>query len=207
MRPIAQVTTRFPKLTLGVFGLLVSAAAIFGSSVIPHLSSSGYSDPDSQSAKVADLLVSDFKQETPHLALAIGKRKTIGAAATAEVAAVADSVLQRISEDKNVDHIVSYWNSGKSPALASKNGGLGIAYIYLKSGSLDTRNQMAKSLMEITPSKIDDIHIYVGGGGAIYNGINGQITDDLKLAETLSIPLTLLALLLIFGTAMAAAQP
>ncbi|MFM8404999.1 MAG: MMPL family transporter, partial [Actinomycetota bacterium] len=51
------------------------------------------------------------------------------------------------------------------------------------------------------------LNVYASGGAVFANAINGRIQDDLKLSEAVSIPLTFLLLLFVFGAMAASAMP
>jgi RND superfamily putative drug exporter len=55
--------------------------------------------------------------------------------------------------------------------------------------------------------KRDGLTIYSGGVGVVGNAINKKIADDLKIAEAISIPLTFILLVLVFGAMAASAMP
>jgi RND superfamily putative drug exporter len=49
--------------------------------------------------------------------------------------------------------------------------------------------------------------VYASGGAVFANAINGRIQNDLKISEAISIPLTFLLLLFVFGAMAASAMP
>ena len=49
--------------------------------------------------------------------------------------------------------------------------------------------------------------MYASGGAVFANAINGRIQDDLKISEAISIPLTFLLLILVFGAMAASTMP
>jgi RND superfamily putative drug exporter len=53
----------------------------------------------------------------------------------------------------------------------------------------------------------DGLKIYSGGVGVVGNAINKKIADDLKIAEAISIPLTFILLVFVFGAMAASAMP
>lgn len=206
MRSVARITTDHPRIVLAITTVLVLAGAVFGAAAVPKLSSSGYNDPSSDSAQVAELLDTQYQDEIPHLSIAIGIRGQKNAALGISTRSVARELLAEIADQPEVVSVVSYWNTGQ-PSLLSKDGSLGLALVYFEDGAMDQKNAIAKEITADIPQNKSGVEIYTGGTGVIYNSINGQITEDLKKAEALSIPLTLLMLLLVFGSAMAAAQP
>ena len=206
MKPVAHLTTNHPKLVLTFTVLLVFLGAAIGSTVIPKLSSSGYNAPGSDSSAVAASLEDGYRDHSPHLSFALGIRGEKDAALGISTSSVASELTKDLEGEYGVDYVVSYWGTGL-PSLASKDRSLGMIYVYLKDGALDEKNSIAKQITAKVPESISGVEIYAGGTGVVYNSINGQITDDLKKAEYFAIPLTLVMLLVIFGSVMSALQP
>lgn len=207
MKSLAQITVGRPKLVLLVSLFLFVLAGVLGSAVIPKMSGGGYDDSAADSAIVAQALESDFGVVDPHLSIAVGKAGVSNAALNADVASVADQLFEEITVVPGVDRIETFWNDAEAVNYVSADQSLGLILVYVEDKSLDAQNAVAKEIIENTPTQIDDVEIYIGGTGAIYNAINGQITEDIAFAESISIPLTLLMLLFVFGTAVAASMP
>jgi RND superfamily putative drug exporter len=53
----------------------------------------------------------------------------------------------------------------------------------------------------------ENVEVYASGGAVFANAINGRIQNDLKISEAISIPLTFLLLLFVFGAMAASAMP
>jgi RND superfamily putative drug exporter len=49
--------------------------------------------------------------------------------------------------------------------------------------------------------------VHVGGGAAVGNALNETITEDLARAESIAVPVTLVLLLLVFGSVLSAGLP
>jgi RND superfamily putative drug exporter len=187
--------------------VVFTLSGVIGSAVIGRMSGGGYSDQNSDSYKVYELLRADFDVNEPHLTIALGDEDVANSVDNPAVAAKVADIVEDIAAVDGVDKISTYWTLGSPAQLKSKDGSLGLAMVYINSDSLDVRNRISKEITELMPDKKDNISIYVGGAGAIMNGINGRITEDIKFAEMLSIPLTIVMLLIVFGTAVAAGMP
>lgn len=209
-KKIAHATVHHPRIVLVVTSFAFVVAGLFGTTIIPSLSGGGYSNQNSDSDKVWDLLDNEFKVEEPYLTLVLGKTGVAGAVDEADTIAVYSKVLDKVQSIEGVDQVNAYWTAPQAQLnsqLKSKDSSLGLMMIYIKGESIDSRNVISREISDKLPSKINGVEIYVGGTGAILNGINGQITEDIKFAETVSIPLTMILLLFIFGTAVAAGMP
>ncbi|MFM1796903.1 MAG: hypothetical protein RL733_684, partial [Actinomycetota bacterium] len=209
-RKISDATVHHPKIVLVVTSVVFVVAGLFGTTIIPSLSGGGYSDQYSDSAKVWEIIADDFKVEEPYLTLVLGDPTVAGFVDRPETLDTYNQLLSKINSVDGVIAVNSYWTAPQSQLnsqLKSKDASLGLIMIYLSGESLDSRNELSRKLDDLIPSKLNGANIYMGGTGAILNGINGQITEDIKFAEMISIPLTMILLLFIFGTAVAAGMP
>ena len=209
-RKISDATVHHPKIVLVVTSVVFIVAGLFGTTIIPSLSGGGYSDQYSDSAKVWEIIADDFKVEEPYLTLVLGDPTVSGFVDRPETLDTYNQLLSKINSVDGVIAVNSYWTAPQSQLnsqLKSKDASLGLIMIYLSGESLDSRNELSRKLDDLIPSKLNGANIYMGGTGAILNGINGQITEDIKFAEMISIPLTMILLLFIFGTAVAAGMP
>ena len=209
-RKISYATVHHPKAVLISTSLLFIVAGLFGTTIIPSLSGGGYSAQYSDSARVWEIIADDFKVEEPYLTLVLGKPGEVGSVDQAETIAAYQKVLNRVNKFEDVQAVNSYWTAPQSQLnsqLKSEDASLGLVMIYITGESLDTRNEVSRQIDEALPSKIGGVNLYFAGTGAILNAINGQITEDIKFAEAISIPLTMILLLFIFGTAVAAGMP
>lgn len=204
---LATATSRHPKVVLAISAVFVIVAGVVGSFVIPRMAGGGYGDPNSQSAIAADLLTNEFNAPLPHLSIAIGKLGTAGAADSADVTAKVDSIISKFKAVDGVSKVDSYWSLGRPEQMRSTDGSLGLVLLYINAKTLDKINAISRTIIDDTPAKVQGLDVVVSGAGATYSGINRQITEDIKFAETISIPLTMLMLLVVFGTAIAAGMP
>jgi RND superfamily putative drug exporter len=207
IRRFARAVTTHPKTVLILSLVVFTISGVVGSAVIARMSGGGYSDENSDSFKVYELLRDDFNVNDPHLTIALGNEDVANSVDDPAVAAKVSDILKEVAAVDGVDSVTSYWTLGAPAQLKSKDGSLALAMVYINSDSLDVRNRISKEISNMLPDKNGDVSIYVGGAGAIMNGINGRITSDIKFAETLSIPLTIVMLLIVFGTAVAAGMP
>ena len=69
MKPLSNFVIRRSKLALFGFIALVLLSLIGGFQAFGNLKGGGYNDPGSQSQKVSDILIKDFKQTDPEIVL------------------------------------------------------------------------------------------------------------------------------------------
>lgn len=201
---IGQFVVRHRK---GVFiGYLISVlvAGVIGAGMFGSLKSQGYDDLGSDSAAVDRLLKSDFESRDASAILVIDTFANID---DPESVTAANALLAKVAEEDNIESIVSYWNTGQE-SLKSFDGNAGLALVYFDK-NLDSEQAAvtAKNIQDTYDKESAGTRAYVGGIEVLYEAINGQIKDDLKIAEAIAIPLNILMLLFVFGAAVAAGLP
>ncbi len=201
---IGQFVVRHRK---GVFvGYLISVliAGVIGAGVLGSLKSQGYDDLGSDSAEVERLLKSDFDTRDASAILVIDTFANID---DPQSVAAANELLAQVADEENIESIVSYWNTNQE-SLKSFDGNAGLALVYFAK-DLDSEQAAAtaKNIQDTYDKESAGTRAYVGGIEVLYEAINGQIENDLKIAEAIAIPLNVLMLLFVFGAAVAAGLP
>lgn len=201
---IGQFVVRHRK---GVFvGYLISVliAGVIGAGVFGSLKSQGYDDLGSDSAEVERLLKSDFDTRDASAILVIDTFANID---DQKSVAAANELLAQVADEENIESIVSYWNTNQE-SLKSFDGNAGLALVYFAK-DLDSEQAAAtaKNIQDTYDKESAGTRAYVGGIEVLYEAINGQIENDLKIAEAIAIPLNILMLLFVFGAAVAAGLP
>ena len=183
----------------------VVALAVFGAvggAVFSQLQSAGYDDPSSESVRVDHLLDSRFGVRDPAVVLAIVTDKGVDDAATAKEAT---ALLEDVSAAPGVEKVVSYWTSGQPPQLRGADGKTAQALVY---GTPDADvEKLGKDLAERYGGQQGALDVQLSGYGPVADQINRTISADLARAESIAIPITLILLLIIFGSAVAAGLP
>ncbi|MFD9330248.1 MMPL family transporter [Streptomyces sp. NPDC060065] len=196
------VTAR-PRLSLLVALVLTALAVVAGSGVADRLGSGGWEDPGAQSTYATKALEREFPASQPNLLLLIDS----GSASVDDpaVAAEAKRLVERLSGEKGVTGVGSYWQSG-SPALRAKDG-----HEALVAARITGEEKAAgETLDRIAPSfrgTHGPIEVEVGGPVAVRHEIQTTIREDLTRAELIALPVTLVLLVMVFGSAVAALLP
>ena len=191
----------------GVFvGYLISVlvSGVIGVGVFGSLKTQGYDDLGSDSATVDQILKSDFDSRDASAILVID---TLASIDDSQSIAAANDLLTQVANEENIESIVSYWNTGQE-SLKSFDGNAGLALVYFdKDLDSEAAAATAKTIQDTYDKESVGTRAYVGGIEVLYKAINGQIENDLKIAEAIAIPLNILMLLVVFGAAIAAGLP
>ena len=192
------------KFIFTLFIALILAAGAIGSSVFGKLDSGGYSDPKSDSAKVFEYLTDEFKVKDPAVVLVVETKNGI---ISPEASASATRLESQIKLEPGVESTLSFWSSGGAPSLKSSDGNSAFLFIYSQSTDWDEVQNLGKRMQEKYEGNYETLRVYASGTGVFAHAINTKIADDLKLSEAISIPLTFIFLVFVFGSLVASAMP
>ena len=199
------VKRRKGVLTLFLIGII--AAGGVGSLAFGKLDTGGYSDLGSESAEAATYLSEKFKVQEPVAILVIDSGNLD--IADPEIASAAQALENRVSTVSGVSRTISYWSSGGAPSLKSNDSKAAYLFVYadIEVNDFKTYGSIGAEIQEKFEGKKGLLTIYASGGGVITNSINEKIGKDLKLAESIAIPLTFVLLAFVFGALVASAMP
>ena len=201
---LGRFLVRRRKAVLAGFIVATIAAGVVGSLVFARLEGGGYSDPNSDSYKAANYLTDTFKVKDPAIIFIIDAGKSVAdPAVAAEVAPIEAELRNR----PGVESTLSYWSAGGAKQLVSSDGNAAYLFIYGTEADLTSLDKLASELQKKYDGEVGNLRIYVGGFSTFNNAINERISSDLKFAEAISIPLTFLFLLFVFGGLIASAMP
>ena len=181
------------------------AAGAVGISVFGKLDSGGYSDPNSESMKVWNYFKENLKTRDAGVIFVVdGKDRSVNDPNVVNEALALEKEVAKVS---GISSTLSYWSSGNQPTLVSKDGNAAYLLIYAKSDDFAKVSELGKELQSKFDGDYKSLRIYASGNGVITSAINGRISKDLAIAEAISIPLTFILLIFVFGALVASAMP
>ncbi|MFE9498558.1 MMPL family transporter [Streptomyces collinus] len=199
------VTAR-PRLSLLVALLLTALAVLAGSGVADHLGSGGWEDPDAESTYATKALEREFPGSQPNLLLLVDSgRASVDDPA---VAAEARRLAERLSAEHGVTGVGSYWQAtpAAAPALRAKDGHEAL----IAARITGDENAMGRTLDRLAPhyrGTHGPVQVKIGGIVAVRHEMQTTIKEDLTRAEMIALPITLVLLVMVFGSAVAALLP
>jgi RND superfamily putative drug exporter len=199
------VRHRKGAVVLFVVGILVAGG--FGSLAFSRLDSAGYSDPNSDSYKVYEYRKDKLKLPDPSVVIVVDSG-SVGVD-DAVIVKKGRALEEKIKNETGVKKTVSYWSSteGKQ-ALISSDGKAAYILVY---GESDPFSAQGQKLGELFQEEYDGAYygltLYAGGASVVGHAITEKISEDLKIAELISIPLTFILLTIVFGALAASAMP
>lgn len=196
------VTAR-PRLAL-LAALVITALAVFaGSGVADRMGSGGWEAPDAESTYTTRVLEREFPASQPNLLLLVDS----GSASVDDpaVAAEAARLTERLAAEKGITGVGSYWRSA-SPALRSEDGHEAIVAARIE-GDEKAAGEILDRIAPAFRGEHGPVEVSVGGPVAVRHEMQTIIQDDLLRAELIALPVTLVLLVMVFGSAIAALLP
>jgi RND superfamily putative drug exporter len=189
---------------LFVIGILLAGA--IGSLIFSRLDSGGYSNPNSDSYKVYEYLRDELKVQDPAVVVVIDSGKT--EITDPIVTQKALALEKKMAQEDGVTKTLSFWSSGGEATLKSSDGKAAFVLIYGEGEAFTPQSQQLGEIFQKKyDGKIDGLTLYAGGVGVVGHAITEKISQDLKVSEIISIPLTFILLAFVFGALAASAMP
>ncbi|MCX2179991.1 MMPL family transporter [Streptomyces sp. SKN60] len=198
-----RLVTARPRLSLLVALVLTALAVLAGGGVADRMGSGGWEDPDAESTRAIQVLEREFPASQPNVLLLVDA----GSAGVDAPAVVAEArrLAERLDAQEGVDGVGSYWQTG-SPALRSKDGRQGVI-----AARIDGEEKAAGEILQRLAPEFRGTHgpveVSVGGPLAVRHEMQTIIQEDLLRAEMIALPITLVLLVMVFGSAVAAVLP
>ncbi|NLU84207.1 MMPL family transporter [Rhodococcus sp. HNM0569] len=203
MRRWSSFVVARPRTVLAVVLVLVAIAGVWGAGVFSRLSLGGYTDPGSESAQVEQIVDEHFGRQTPDLVVVYTARAgesldELGPAVAARVDALDPTLL--------AGEPMSYWSAPPpaAPFLRSTDGERGMLVLPLAG---DESSRIADVGQFEDALRIDGVDTEFSGFSVVADAYNSISESDLVTAESVSFPILMVLLLVIFGSVVGAAVP
>lgn len=202
---LGYFAVRRKKIAVITFIISILVAGGMGAQVFNRLDSGGYSIASSDSYKVYTYITETLKESDPAIVVMVDAGVDVNDPA---VAARAVELEKKMALEQGVSKTLSYWSSGGAPSLKSTDGKAAYILIYSEDEAFTPKSQELGGIFQKKyDGQIDGFTLYAGGFGVIGNAITEKIGKDLKLSESISIPLTFILLAFVFGALAASAMP
>jgi RND superfamily putative drug exporter len=198
----AGLVVRHKKSAFFTFIAIILLSTVWGFQSFGNLKAGGYDDPTSTSATVTKLLSTEFKTDTPNIVLVADMPEYVDSANSKKIAA---DLTAKLNSYKGVREVSSYYSLGNPPSLRSTDGKA--VYFFVKTDKNIVETTLGKKVSDELTGNFESAKIYVAGFAAISSSISTQISTDLAAAETIAVPLTLVLLVFVFGSLVAAGLP
>lgn len=196
------VTAR-PRLSLLAALVITALAVLAGSGVADRMGSGGWQAPDAESTYATKALEREFPASQPNLLLLVDS----GGASVDDpaVAAEAARLAERLAGEADVVGVRSYWQD-KAPALRAEDGKEALIAARIE-GDDKASGEVLDRIAPHYRGEHGPVRVSLGGPVAVQHEMQTLIEEDLLRAEMIALPVTLVLLVMVFGSAIAALLP
>jgi RND superfamily putative drug exporter len=199
---LGLAVARHAKLVLIIGAVFLIGAAALGSRAFGELSSGGFDDPSSPSSR-ANALADQHFGAAPNLVLVASARDgDIDAPGSLQAGR---ELTDRLAAEPGVTVTASFFRTPVPSLVATdRHSAMILAVIAGDQGHMVDRGA------EIIARYAGDdgpLTIRFGGAAGVFGDINTQVSTSLLRAESVAVPLTMILVLLVFGSVVAALLP
>jgi RND superfamily putative drug exporter len=208
---LAGFTVRRRRLVLGLAAVAFVLSGMIGGGVADKLSSGGFDDPGSESSRIEGVLEDTFQTGSPNVVLLVDAvdGDLDSAASAAAGRAVAAELAAETFEGLGMTEVISYWDLPADNPLANPAGdkALIIGRFADDDNILVDFSRGIRERYEREATAAAPVTVATGGFGPLFAEVNETIEGDLVRAESIAVPITLVLLVLVFGSVVAASLP
>ncbi|MET9960722.1 MMPL family transporter [Streptomyces sp. NPDC006326] len=199
-----SVTGR-PRLVLFAALVFLLLSAVFGANATGLLKSQGYDDPRSESSRAAHVAAERLGASPNLVVVAKTRSGSVDGPAAREAG---KSLARRLAAEPHVSAVTSYW-TGDAAELRSRDGraAMLVAHVDGEGEQLGARVKELSGELTAPNAAGTALTVHVGGPALIDAQLQDLSESDLKRAEAVVLPGTLVLLVLVFGSVVAAALP
>src|SRR4051794_3123036 len=173
-------------------------AGVWGTGVFSHMTGGGFEDPGSESSKAAQVAFRELGRDSADVVVLYRSAdRTVDDPAFDT--AVTDSLAALPQEA--IERTTTFWSTG-APQLVSEDRHA--TYAVLQLGDVDWDAAIATIKDDVSAS---GLQTQVGGNAVVDTDINDRVSADIARAESVSLPILAVLLVIIFGSFAAASLP
>ncbi|MFF0264782.1 MMPL family transporter [Kribbella sp. NPDC004536] len=200
---LGHFTYRRRRLVLALTGVFVVLGLAWGTGVFGSLANGGFDAPDTEAANAVRTIEQNVgRTGTDVIVLYRSPSSTVAEPAFRQ------AVEQHLSAlpTADVTGVATYWST-KSPAFVSKDQHSTYAVLTLAGATPEDRLDTFHKIATQVRSQAHGLDTKVGGEVAVFDEVNTQTEHDIVKAESISTPIVLVLLVVVFGGLVAASLP
>ncbi|GGQ13990.1 MMPL family transporter [Streptomyces roseolilacinus] len=203
MEYLSRLVLRRSRAVLVVALLLSLAGGAASATLFDKLTAGGLTNKGSESGRATRIL-EENDQGQPNLTLLVSAGPGgVDAPAAAREGA---RLTQRLAAEEHVVNVVSYWTAGRPPQLRSEKGDKALVGATIR-GDETAVNKLLDDLAPRYEGERAGLEVRVGGYAMFQKETTEISQEDGTKGETIAFPLTLVVLVLVFGSVVAACLP
>src|SRR5829696_8507145 len=176
----------------------VAFAGVWGTGAFGAMTGGGFEDPDSDSSRAVEVADRELGRDAADVVV-LYRSDDLTVDDPGYQAAVDDSLSGL--PDGLVNRTTTFWSTG-APSLVSTDRQSTFAVLQLTDGEDEAAIEQIRD--DLTAPGLE---IQIGGNAVINTDINGQVSADIARAESISLPILAVMLVIIFGSFAAASLP
>jgi putative drug exporter of the RND superfamily len=202
---LARLAIRAPRRIIVLALFFMVTTAVFGIPVTHSLSAGGFQDPNAESTRASNMLASRFNQGDTQLLITVSSDDGIQGGAAQRVGT---DIVNQLADSPYVARVTSPWTAppAASTTLISKDRKTGLIVASITGGG-NAAEQHAEMLSDEIAYSRDGVTVRAGGQAMVDAQITSQTREDLKVMETIAVPVSFLVLVWVFGGFLAATIP
>jgi len=200
----AGAIVRYRRAVLAAGVVVLIACFAYGGKVSTKLNNGGFNDPNAPSTTAENVLQSQFHTGDPNLVFVVTART--GTVNSPAVAAAGRALTARLAAYPDIQGAGSYWSLGDVAPLRSVDGRQALVLATITGNDDQTNTRVA----QIDPAFVGThgpITVTATGQAPVFRQVGDTIRTDLARSEEIAIPITLVLLIFVFGSVVAAAVP
>lgn len=179
------------------------AAGAIGGGVAERLSNGGFQDPQAEASVAQRVLDREFGVTSPNLVLLVTAEN--GDVDDKSTIAEGKALTEELTGEEGMEQVVSYWTTG-IPAFRSDDGSQALVIGVIEGNEDEVRDRVEELSPKYTRTD-GELTVKVGGFAEVFRQVGETIEADLIRAESIAFPITLILLVVVFGTVIAATLP
>jgi len=192
------------RLAIVAWAVLLAVGAVFAPQITTYLKAGGYAEAESEAAVGARILEQELGLSPSSLTI-VFTSETLTVDQPGFVHEM-DAALSDLTKMEAVREVVTFVNSG-DPRMVSADRHTTYAAVGLNVDLDEARSLMPRIQASLRPANLQQLRMLVTGQPAVFSDIESISTSDLTKAEMYAFPLCLAAMVLAFGTLVAAGLP
>jgi RND superfamily putative drug exporter len=204
---LGSVVVRRRRFTLIGMLLFAVAAALFGGGVARNLIAGGFDPAGAESVRAEEVLEDSFGQVQPNVVLVVTAAD--GDVDSDATRAAGSAITEFVSAFDHVDLAVSYWTLGDPPPLRGHDGDDALVLAHVEGDETEAIERADALVDALDASGVGGgaVTVHAGGLAVVNAAVTDTIERDLRTAEMIAIPITLILLVWVFGSIVAALLP
>jgi uncharacterized membrane protein YdfJ with MMPL/SSD domain len=195
---LGRVIYRRRRWVVAISVAFVVFAGVWGTGVFSHMTGGGFEDPGSESSKAAELAIQTLGRDSADVVILYRSDDltvddpAFEAAVSASLAAVPQEALEKTT---------TFYGTG-APQLVSTDRHSTYAVLQLADVDWDAALAEIKDVVSAS-----GLQTQIGGNAVVDTDINDRVSADIARAESISLPILAVLLVIIFGSFAAAGLP